>query len=254
MHPFLKWAGGKRQLLHELRSRYPHDFRRYIEPFVGSGAVFFDLCGSGTLGGRDAWLIDDNPDLIGCYQMVRDHTEGVIAELETLAAGHRAGGDAHYYRIRDDRFNPPRLAGDVYTPELAAMLIYLNHTGFNGLFRLNRHGGFNVPAGRYVNPRICDAEHLRAVAAVLRDPRVAIERGSFRASPGRGGGGRFRLLRSAVRTAEQDGVIRELHRRGIFRRRSGPPATGRDRGRTARRVRDCLELQRSGHPAALRGR
>jgi DNA adenine methylase len=146
---------------------------------VGSGAVFFDLYGSGTLDGRDAWLVDDNPDLIGCYQMVRNQTEDVIAELETLAAGHRAGGEAHYYQVRDERFNPSRAAGGVYTPELAAMLIYLNRTGFNGLFRLNRRGEFNVPAGRYANPRICDAEHLRAVAIVLRDPRVVVERGSF---------------------------------------------------------------------------
>jgi DNA adenine methylase len=179
MHPFLKWVGGKRQLLHELRPRYPQEFRRYIEPFVGSGAVFFDLYGSGTLDGRNAWLVDDNPDLIGCYQMVRNQTEAVIAELEMLAAGHRAGGEAHYYQVRDERFNPSRSAGGVYTPELAAMLIYLNRTGFNGLFRLNRRGEFNVPAGRYANPRICDAEHLRAVATVLRDPHVVVERGSF---------------------------------------------------------------------------
>ena len=191
MHPFLKWVGGKRQLLHELRPRYPQNFRRYIEPFVGSGAVFFDLYGSGILDGRDAWLVDDNPDLIGCYQMVRNHTEGVIAELETLAAGHRAGGEAHYYQVRDERFNPSRAAGGVYTPELAAMLIYLNRTGFNGLFRLNRSGEFNVPAGRYVNPRICNAEHLRAVAAVLRDPHVAIERGSFERPLAAAGAGDF---------------------------------------------------------------
>jgi len=175
----LKWAGGKRQLLRELRARYPQDFRRYIEPFVGSGAVFFDLHGSGLLQGRSAWLLDDNADLIGCYQMLRDDAEAVIAGLEKLAAGHRARGDAHYYEIRDERFNPSRMAGGVYTPELAAMLIYLNRTGFNGLFRLNRRGEFNVPAGRYANPRLCDAEHLRAVAAVLRHPGVIVERGSF---------------------------------------------------------------------------
>ena len=193
MHPFLKWVGGKRQLLHELRAWYPQSFRRYIEPFVGSGAVFFDLYGSGALApaGRHAWLVDDNADLVGCYEMVRTHTEHVIAELEHLATGHRARGEAHYYQIRDERFNPCRAAGGAYTPALAAMLIYLNRTGFNGLFRLNRRGEFNVPAGRYVNPRICDAEHLRAVAAVLRDPRVVVQRGSFERPLAEAGAGDF---------------------------------------------------------------
>ena len=179
--PFLKWVGGKRQLLDQLRAWYPKTFRRYIEPFVGSGAVFFDLHNSGAFaeGDRRAWLVDDNPDLVGCYEMVRDRTEQVITALMRLEAGHRARGDAHYYEIRDERFNPDRAAGAPYSPGLAAMLIYLNRTGFNGLFRLNRRGEFNVPAGRYTNPRICDAERLRAVAAVLRHPRVVIECGSF---------------------------------------------------------------------------
>ena len=179
--PFLKWVGGKRQLLEQLRAWYPASFRRYIEPFVGSGAVFFDLHNSGAFetGDRRAWLVDDNPDLVGCYAMVRDRTEQVIAALVRLEAGHRARGDAHYYEIRDERFNPDRAAGGPYTPERAAMLIYLNRTGFNGLFRLNRRGEFNVPVGRYVNPRICDADRLRAAAAALRHPRVAIECASF---------------------------------------------------------------------------
>lgn len=179
--PLLKWVGGKRQLLRQLRAWYPTTFVRYIEPFVGSGAVFFDLYNSGTFaeGDRRAWLVDDNPDLIGCYEMVRDRTERVIAALERLEAGHRARGEAHYYEVRDERFNPDRAAGGPYTPERAAMLIYLNRTGFNGLFRLNRRGEFNVPAGRYANPRICDTERLRAVAAAFRHPRVVIERASF---------------------------------------------------------------------------
>ena len=191
--PFLKWVGGKRQLLEQLRAWYPKSFRRYIEPFVGSGAVFFDLHKSGAFadGARRAWLVDDNPDLVGCYEMVRDRTEQVIAALTRLETGHRARGEAHYYEVRDERFNPARLARGPYTPDLAAMLIYLNRTGFNGLFRLNRRGEFNVPAGRYANPRICDAERLRAVAAVLRQPQVAIERGSFERPLAAAGSGDF---------------------------------------------------------------
>ena len=187
--PLLKWAGGKRQLLPKLRGYYPAKYRRYIEPFFGSGAVFFDLYGSGSLAGRRAWLVDDNADLIGCYRMLVDRTDDVIAALRALAQGHLLGGSAFYYDVRDRRFNPARAAGASYTPALAAMLIYLNRTGFNGLFRVNRLGEFNVPAGRYANPRICDEDHLRAVAHALRGPDVIVEHESFdRALAGAGRG------------------------------------------------------------------
>ena len=202
MRPLLKWAGGKRQLLPALRRHYPASFDRYIEPFVGSGAVFFDLYGAGRLEGRRARLVDVNADLIGCYRAVRDETEAVIAALEALEEEHRARGAACYYEVRDRRFNPARLGRDpsrvrrcggaparvphggpdgevAYTPKLAAMLIYLNRTGFNGLFRLNRQGEFNVPAGRYVNPRICDAERLRTVAQAFSADGVTLECLSF---------------------------------------------------------------------------
>jgi DNA adenine methylase len=189
--PLLKWAGGKRQLLPTLRDFYPPSYRRYIEPFFGSGAVFFDLCSSGTLDGRQAWLVDDNPDLVGCYKMLMARTDEVIAELRLLSAGHQAGGVEFYYQVRDGRFNPARAADGVYTPALAAMLIYLNRTGFNGLFRVNRRGEFNVPAGRYANPRICDEIHLRAVADALRGKGVTIVRGSFDGALGEAGQGDF---------------------------------------------------------------
>lgn len=177
--PLLKWAGGKRQLLPALRGFYPGAFRRYIEPFFGSGAVFFDLHASGRLEGKQAWLLDDNADLIGCYQMLMRQTEDVIAELRLLAAQHGARGSEFYYEVRDRRFNPLRAASARYTPEMAAMLIYLNRTGFNGLFRLNRAGAFNVPVGRYTNPRIVDEHHLRHVAAALRGRGITLVHGSF---------------------------------------------------------------------------
>jgi DNA adenine methylase len=177
--PLLKWAGGKRQLLPALREFYPVAFKRYIEPFFGSGAVFFDLHAAGRLEGRQAWLLDDNADLIGCYRMLRSRTDDVITELRLLAAQHDARGDEFYYEVRDTRFNPRRAASTGYTPELAAMLIYLNRTGFNGLFRVNRAGEFNVPVGRYANPRILDEAHLRQVAAALRSRGVTLVHGSF---------------------------------------------------------------------------
>ena len=154
--PFLKWAGGKRQLLPELRRFYPRAFGTYFEPFLGSGAVFFDLYASGLLVDRPAILTDTNPDVVGCYLAVRNDVDQVIGHLEALAAGHSRAGADHYYEVRESRFNPWRQRlfaeprGDQglppYPAELAAMLIYLNRTGYNGLFRLNRRGAFNVPA------------------------------------------------------------------------------------------------------------
>ncbi len=167
---------------------------RYFEPFVGSGAVFFDLCASRRLDPSDARLSDENADLVGMYLRVRDATEELIDRLTTLARRHAREGRAHYYRIRDEHFNPERrrwLQGggspSTYPTGLAAMLLYLNRTGYNGLFRLNAGGDFNVPAGRYDSPQIVNADRLRAAAAVLAHAEIA--RTHFTASlqlPGEG--------------------------------------------------------------------
>jgi DNA adenine methylase len=186
--PLLKWAGGKRQLLPHIRRFYPATFNRYIEPFFGSGAVFFDLHASGRLHGKEVVLIDSNADLIGCYEAVRDDCDRVAAALADLVRDHARAGRAHYYTVRDERFNPRREANRqadgriAYTPDLAAMLIYLNRAGFNGLFRLNRRGGFNVPAGRYAHPPVIDRDRLRRVAAALAAPGVRLSWGSFESS------------------------------------------------------------------------
>jgi DNA adenine methylase len=181
VRPILKWAGGKRQLLPELRPFYPRHFARYVEPFVGSGAVFLDLHNKGLLAGRRVALSDINADVIGCYQAVRESPGEVVAGLRRLEAGHRRGGAAHFYDVRDHAFNPKRRKiqaspdpAAAYTPALAAMLIYLNRTGFNGLFRVNARGEFNVPAGRYARPRICDEETIHAWSAALRRPGVTV--------------------------------------------------------------------------------
>lgn len=198
LKPLLKWAGGKRQLLPVLGEHYPAQFDRYVEPFFGSGAVFFDLAARGLLDGRRARLADVNGDLVGCYRAVRDHVEDVIAALAALEREHRRRGDACYYDVRDQRFNPARRAlrtsgatVDGYTPELAAMLIFLNRTGFNGLYRLNSRGEFNVPAGRYEEPRICDPEHLRVVSAVLKRAGVTVDASPFEATLAEAGRGDF---------------------------------------------------------------
>ena len=185
VRPLLKWVGGKRQLLPHLRRFYPQHFGRYLEPFFGSGAVFFDLHSAGRLLDRDVVLIDSNADLIGCYEAVRDSPERVAEALDELAAAHARDGHRHYYRVRDRQFNPIREGlrsanGRIaYTPDLAAMLIYLNRTGFNGLFRVNARGEFNVPAGRYDRPTIVDRPKLFRVAHALAGKRVRLECGSF---------------------------------------------------------------------------
>jgi DNA adenine methylase len=184
VRPFLKWAGGKRQLLPQLRRFVPSRFNAFHEPFVGSGAVFFNFWSTGLLGGRRGTLVDTNADLIGCYSAVVRDVEAVIRHLSQLAHGHEREGANHYYRVRDDLFNPARRTRGQspladYPADLAAMFIYLNRTGFNGLYRLNSQGAFNVPAGRYTNPRICDAPNLRAVARALGSPAVVLQHDDY---------------------------------------------------------------------------
>lgn len=159
--PFLKWAGGKRSLAAHIVSRAPREFGTYHEPFLGGGAVFFRMRSEGWK--QHAALSDANGDLIRCYEAVRDETERLLAALETLAAKHLALAPAarreHYYAVRASVPEDPAAQ--------AARLIFLNRTGYNGLYRLNRKGAFNVPYGRYANPRIVDKTGISAAAAAL---------------------------------------------------------------------------------------
>lgn len=160
--------------------------------------MFFDLHARGLLAGHDATLTDANADLIACYRVVRDCPEQVIGELSRLARGHEREGAGHYYEVRNGRFNPQRAAlastssgACHYNPALAAMFLYLNRTGYNGLFRLNSGGEFNVPAGRYTKPRICDEVNLRRVATALARPGVTLDRTQFDRSADSAGAGDF---------------------------------------------------------------
>jgi DNA adenine methylase len=164
--PFLKWAGGKAQLLPEIVARVPASFGGYHEPFIGGGAVFFALAAGGRLGGG-ASLSDVNPNLVETWRAIRDDVEGVIAAL-----GPHVNEAEHFYRVR--ALEP----GALTLAARAARVIYLNKTGFNGLYRENRSGRFNVPFGRYANPTICDAPNLRAVSKALQG--VSIEVRDFR--------------------------------------------------------------------------
>jgi DNA adenine methylase len=151
--PFLKWAGGKTQLLPVLLNYIPAHFDTYIEPFVGGGALFFELQPA------KAVLADSNPELINCYAMVRDKVEDLIAVLSPYPYF-----EEFYYAIRAETPEDPVLR--------AARMIYLNRTCYNGLYRVNKQGQFNVPFGRYRNPLICDPERLRAASYALRNAEL----------------------------------------------------------------------------------
>jgi DNA adenine methylase len=166
--PFVKWAGGKARLLSQFEPYFPTRLTRYIEPFVGGGAVFFHLYRQGRLRGKEVVLIDSLEELINCYQVVRDQPEALVAELGRHEAGKTDRG--YYYRVRAwDRQPGYAQRGEV---ERAARFLYLNHTCYNGLYRVNRRGEFNVPFGRYRNPTVCDAANLRAASHALQGVRL----------------------------------------------------------------------------------
>ncbi len=150
--PLLKWAGGKRQLVDVIVRHLPKKIGTYYEPFVGGGAVFFALCQERRF--ERAVLSDQNHELIQTYEAVRDDVEAVIAELRAMPHS-----EEDYYRIRASSPRKPE--------RRAARMIYLNRTGYNGLYRVNRAGRFNVPYGRYKAPTICDEPRLRAVSRAL---------------------------------------------------------------------------------------
>jgi DNA adenine methylase len=159
--PFLKWAGGKSQLLAPIRSRFPAEVAgTFVEPFVGGGAVFFALAREGRI--HKARLFDRNADLVDAYLAVRDEVEAVIAAL----AAHR-NDEAHFYEVR--AIDPATLS----RAERAARTIFLNKVGYNGLYRVNAKGQFNVPFGRYRNPTICDADGLRNASRALSIAEIA---------------------------------------------------------------------------------
>jgi DNA adenine methylase len=156
--PFVKWAGGKGQLLSKLRPFFPlrRNYDRYFEPFVGGGAVFFDLAPD------NAVLSDRNPELMIAYKMVRDNVHDIIELLQLHSREHRRSPAKHYEKVRSTA------PSDLTEVERAARLIYLNKTCYNGLYRVNRDGMFNVPPGRQKNPNICDHRNLLAASQVLR--------------------------------------------------------------------------------------
>jgi DNA adenine methylase len=163
--PFLKWAGGKGQLISELLARLPQRYGRYFEPFLGGGALFF------ALQPAQGVLLDVNPELVNVYRVVRDELTALLSSL----SGH-VYDESYFYRMRAaDR------SADFATwspVEKASRFIYLNKTCYNGLYRVNSKGMFNVPFGYYRNPTICDVSNLTACSTALHD--TTIDCGDFR--------------------------------------------------------------------------
>jgi len=149
--PVLKWAGGKTQMLDILKSKIPEKYNRYIEPFIGGGALFFELEPS------NAVISDSNPEIIHLYKTIAKSVEKLIIRLKEMK-----NEEEYYYKIR--ALDPDSLS-DV---DKAARTLYLNRTCYNGLYRVNKKGYFNVPFGKYKNPKICDEDNLRAVSELFK--------------------------------------------------------------------------------------
>ncbi|MCE5213512.1 MAG: Dam family site-specific DNA-(adenine-N6)-methyltransferase [Methanobacterium sp.] len=182
--PFVKWVGGKGQLLLELEKRLPPDILenkiipRYIEPFVGGGAVFFFLKTKYKL--KESYLFDNNQDLIIAYEVIKNNHHKLIKELREIENDHLKRSEEkrkeNFYIIRDtynqqlNNFNFNKY--DYQWIERAAYFIFLNKTCYNGLYRQNSKGEFNVPFGRYKNPKICDENNLLQVHNALIDTKL----------------------------------------------------------------------------------
>lgn len=186
--PFLKWAGGKGQLLSQLAAYYPQPLinnriKRYVEPFVGGGAVFFELVSRFHF--EEVVLNDYNPELILTYATIRDNPNDLISELTEMENHYLSQSDEErekqFYSVREQYNEEKQIinydtASSQWIPH-AAKLIFLNKTCFNGLYRLNSNGMFNVPFGSYKKPTICDEKNIRNVSAALES--VTLVHGDF---------------------------------------------------------------------------
>jgi DNA adenine methylase len=174
--PFVKWAGGKSQILDEIRAKYPHGLgrriKKYAEPFVGGGAVLFDVLNHYSV--EKAYISDINRELIHTYTTIRDNPADFIEALREMEIRYHEADDEKrkeiYYASRD-KFNSLKFMMDT-SVELAALFIFLNRTCFNGLYRVNSKGGYNVPQGNYKMPSICDESNIRAVSNKLQGVKI----------------------------------------------------------------------------------
>ncbi len=175
IRPFVKWAGGKGSLIPQLNNFYPYELKngiieRYIEPFVGGGAVLIDILQKYDI--QEVYAFDINIDLINSYNVIKNDIEELITNLKRMETEYLQLGQEerkkYFYNIRNE-YNNYELVKNEKNVKRAAQFIYLNRTCFNGLYRVNKNGKFNVPVGRYKNPTICDEENLRQLSQLIQN-------------------------------------------------------------------------------------
>lgn len=169
--PFVKWAGGKRQLIPTLNQNLPESFGTYYEPFLGGGALLFHILTDKN--GQKCSISDLNSDLVLAYTTIRDRIDTLITSLKNHEKNYLKDSASYYYSIRESN---PR--SEI---EKTSRLIFLNRTCFNGLYRVNSKGKFNVPLGKYSNPNIVNEENIRAVSHILQSSRISIKCRDFEA-------------------------------------------------------------------------
>lgn len=179
-HPFVKWVGGKTQLLEKIREKYPSKIEKYCEPFVGGGAVLFDVLSK--FQPKEILINDINKELINTYSQVKSNCEKLITVLSDLQERYKKQtleqNKLFFYEKRD-RFNAIKsVTNEAGNIEKAALFIFLNKTCFNGLYRVNSNGLFNVPFNSAKNPLLCDEENLRACSKILKN--VEMKSGSYK--------------------------------------------------------------------------
>ena len=184
--PFVKWAGGKGSLISQLSNFYPYELKngiieRYIEPFVGGGAVLIDILQNYDV--RQAYAFDINMDLINSYNVIKNNVEELITNLKRMETEYlqleQEERKNYFYNIRNE-YNDYTLQENEQNVQRASQFIYLNRTCFNGLYRVNRDGKFNVPVGSYKNPTICDEKNLRNLSELIQN--VQFQYGDYRRS------------------------------------------------------------------------
>ena len=171
--PFIKWAGGKSQLLDEIRKKYPAEIEKYCEPFVGGGAVLLDVLAN--FQPKEVLINDINPELINTYTQIRDNSEEVINLLSNMQISYwemDSEARKEYYYSKRDRFNE-LINQSATTAEKAALFIFINKTCFNGLYRVNTKGLYNVPMGAYKKPPICDADNIQIISSLLQGVTIS---------------------------------------------------------------------------------
>lgn len=183
--PFIKWAGGKGSLISQLADFYPVELKdgvieKYVEPFVGGGAVLIDILQKYEI--KEAYAFDINRDLINCYNVIKQEVESLIQELgrkeEEYLKLEMESRKKYFYAVRKE-YNSYKLTESL-NAKRASEFIFLNRTCFNGLYRVNKNGEFNVPCGKYKNPTICDSKNLRNLSQLLKN--VVFEYGDYKQS------------------------------------------------------------------------